>query len=195
MELEQEFHRGFHFAWTHSAPGLKFERYEMRGGDVSPQSPLDVVRFIWQRRIRVFCRGGLIGGSRRVDGDTRAEEKGWGGDGVRNGLCGCRWTTALIAPPRLMPRNVHKCSPDSTWYRDSHALASFIHLWRPLLGHLPSLFLYFLDHGITTRQLKGGLKADPIKRDLVLFYLMLSRAVCKIFKKLGELTRTREALC
>lgn len=48
-------------------------------------------------------------------------------------------------------------------------------------------FLYFLDHGITTRQLKEGLKADPIKRDLVLFYLMLSRAVCKIFKKLGEL--------
>lgn len=184
MELEQEFHRGFHFAWTHSAPGLKFERYEMRGG--LPQSPLDVVRFIW--RIRVFCRGGLIGGSRRVDGDTRAEEKGWGGDGVRNGLCGCRWTTALIAPPRLMPRNVHKCSPDSTWYRDSHALAPFIHL-------SSVTFLYFLDHGITTRQLKEGLKADPIKRDLVLFYLMLSRAVCKIFKKLGELTRTREALC
>lgn len=153
MELEQEFHRGFHFAWTHSAPGLKFERYEMRGGDVSPQSPLDVVRFIW--RIRVFCRGGLIGGSRRVDGDTRGEEKGWGGDGVRNGLCGCRWTTALIAPPRLMPRNVHKCSPDSTWYRDSHALAPFIHLSRPLLGHLP-LFFGSRDHDTPIkRRVKG----------------------------------------
>lgn len=79
MELEQEFHRGFHFAWTHSAPGLKFERYEMRGGDVSPQSPLDVVRFIW--RIRVFCRGGLIGGSRRVDGDTGPRKKGGAGMG------------------------------------------------------------------------------------------------------------------
>lgn len=150
MELEQEFHRGFHFAWTHSAPGLKFERYEMRG---LPQSPLDVVRFIW--RIRVFCRGGLIGGSRRVDGDTRAEEKEWGGDGVRNGLCGCRWTTALIAPPRLMPRNVHKCSPDSTWYRDSHALAPFIHLSRPLLGHLP-LFFGSRDHDTSIkRRVKG----------------------------------------
>lgn len=124
-----------------------------RFATISTESPLDVVRFIW--RIRVFCRGGLIGGSRRVDGDTRAEEKGWGGDGVRNGLCGCRWTTALIAPPRLMPRNVHKCSPDSTWYRDSHALAPFIHLWRPLLGHLP-LFFGSRDHDTPIkRRVKG----------------------------------------
>lgn len=99
---------------------------------------------------RRFNRGISPGGWRYW-----AEEKGWGGDGVRNGLCGCRWTTALIAPPRLMPRNVHKCSPDSTWYRDSHALAPFIHLSRPLLGHLP-LFFGSRDHDTPIkRRVKG----------------------------------------
>lgn len=107
-----------------------------------------LVRFTW--RCFFSWRQSLIGvlpGRWQVD-DTRAEKnrRGGGKDGIRNGLCGCRWTTVLIAPPNASKR------PQMLSSRGIETFVQTALFYPPLLRDLPSLSLLL----IRDRQLKKG---------------------------------------
>lgn len=90
---------------------------------------------------------GVLPGRWQVD-DTRAEKnrRGGGKDGIRNGLCGCRWTTVLIAPPNASKR------PQMLSSRGIETFVQTALFYPPLLRDLPSLSLLL----IRDRQLKKG---------------------------------------
>lgn len=88
-------------------------KIQVRRSSYSQRSELQAL--IENRRI---CR--VDGGQTIVSDAYGGKTGGWKQRRHRNGLCGCRWATVLIAPPHLMARNVRKCSGDSTFPPPTH---------------------------------------------------------------------------